>query len=130
MSIALFAAGTALIQVNKHVNHLAHFHSVHAYLGVGTLTLLTIQYIFGFTIWAVPSAWGGVDKAKAMWKYHRRVGYGVVGLLLGTVLAAVRTDYNRDVWGVRMWAVVVAEVLVVVGLVPRVHLGKLGFGRR
>ncbi|KAK3899938.1 cytochrome b ascorbate-dependent protein 3 [Staphylotrichum tortipilum] len=130
VSLALFAAGTTLIQVNKHVNHLAHFHSAHAYLGVATLALLTLQYAFGLTIWAIPSLWGGEARAKALWKYHRRVGYGVVGLLLVTVAAAVKTDYNRDVWGVRLWAVLLAEGLVVVGLVPRVHLGKLGWGRR
>jgi hypothetical protein len=60
----------AVIEANKHVNHLPHFHSAHAYLGVITFALLIVQYLFGFTILLVPRVWGGVDKAKAKWKYR------------------------------------------------------------
>jgi hypothetical protein len=60
----------AVIEANKHVNHLPHFHSAHAYLGVITFGLLVVQYLFGFTILLVPRVWGGVDKAKAKWKYR------------------------------------------------------------
>ncbi|KAG7285236.1 hypothetical protein NEMBOFW57_009857 [Staphylotrichum longicolle] len=125
-SLSLFAAGATVIQVNKHAHALPHFHSLHAYLGVGTLGLLLLQYAFGFTIWATPAVWGGEDKAKALWKVHRWVGYAALALLLATVAAAAETDYARDKWRVKLWAVLVAEGLIVAGVFPRVHLRKLG----
>ena len=94
-----------------------------------TLTFLLLQYAFGFTIWAVPSLWGGESRAKAAWKYHRMAGYAALALLLGTVAAAVETDYVKGELRVRLWGVLLAEGLVVAGTVPRVHLRKLGFVR-
>ncbi|KAK4157439.1 eukaryotic cytochrome b561-domain-containing protein [Chaetomidium leptoderma] len=129
LSFALFVAGATVIQVNKHVNHLPHFHSAHAYLGVGTLGLMLVQYGFGFTIWAVPGLWGGEEAARGMWKYHRIVGYAALVLLLATVAAAAETDYSKGVLGLRLWAVLLAEALIVVGVFPRVHLRKLGVQR-
>jgi cytochrome b-561 len=70
LSFSLFIAGTTIIEVNKHANNMAHFHSAHAYLGVTTVALLVVQYLFGFTIWAVPVVWGGEEAAKGMWKYR------------------------------------------------------------
>lgn len=70
LSFSLFIAGTTIIEVNKHANNMAHFHSAHAYLGVTTVALLAVQYLFGFTIWAVPRVWGGEEAAKGMWKYR------------------------------------------------------------
>lgn len=125
-SLSLFAAGATVIQVNKHAHRLPHFHSLHAYLGVGTLGLLLLQYAFGFTIWATPAVWGGEEKAKALWKVHRWAGYAALALLLATVAAAAETDYARDKWRVKLWAVLVAEGLIVAGVFPRVHLRKLG----
>lgn len=127
-SFTLFAAGTAVIETNKHVNHLPHFHSPHAYLGAATVLLLLLQYAFGFTIWATPRLYGGEDNAKALWKYHRGVGYAALVLLLATVAAAVETDYVKTALGIRLWAVLLAEALIVVGVFPRVHLRKLGWG--
>ncbi|KAL2129408.1 hypothetical protein VTI74DRAFT_7836 [Chaetomium olivicolor] len=129
LSFSLFAAGTTVIETNKRVNRMPHFHSPHAYLGVATVALLVLQYLFGLTIWAVPRVWGGDARARSMWKYHRWAGYGVLGMLLGTVVAAVETDYVRDVLRVRLWVVLVAEGLIVAGVVPRVHLRKLGIVR-
>ncbi|KAK3304229.1 eukaryotic cytochrome b561-domain-containing protein [Chaetomium strumarium] len=130
LSFALFVAGTTIIEVNKHANHMPHFHSPHAYLGVSTFALLVLQYLFGFTIWAVPRVWGGEERAKSMWKYHRWVGYSALVLLLATVAAAVETDYSKAVLRIRLWAVLLAEGLIVVGVLPRVHLRKLGIQSR
>lgn len=126
LSLSLFIAGTTIIQVNKQRNKLPHLHSAHAYLGIGTLLFLLAQYAFGFTMWATPAVWGGEEAAKALWKYHRWTGYAALLLLLATVAAAVETDYNKSVMKVPMWGVVLGEVLIVVGVFPRVHLRKLG----
>ncbi|GAB1313266.1 hypothetical protein MFIFM68171_03476 [Madurella fahalii] len=129
LSFLLFAAGTAVIETNKHVNGLAHFHSLHAYLGVTTATLLFVQYLFGVSIWLVPAVWGGLDKAKQLWRYHRYFGYAVLVLLLATVASAAETDYSKAVLGIKLWSVLVAEVLIVAGVFPRVQLSKFGIQR-
>ncbi|EGS23585.1 putative cytochrome b561 protein [Thermochaetoides thermophila DSM 1495] len=121
LSFLFFLTGTIIIQVNKHVNHLAHFHSLHGYLGVLTTLLLLAQYLFGLSIWVVPQVWGGLENAKSLWKYHRMVGYAALLLLLLSVAAAARTDYNKGVLKVKMWSVLLAEALIVIGTVPRVH---------
>lgn len=77
----------------------------------------------------MPRVWGGEDAAKALWKYHRWTGYAALVLLLATVAAAVETDYNKAVMKVPLWWVVAAEVLILVGVLPRVHLRKLGLRR-
>ncbi len=88
--------------------------------------LLLGQNAFGVLMWAVPAVFGGVDKAKALWKYHRWGGYVLYPLLLATVVSATDTDYNRNVLDIKLWAVLIAVVLVVVGVYPRLHKSKLG----
>lgn len=70
-----------------------------------------------------------MDKAKAIWKYHRGAGYVVATLGLATIVAASWTTYSENVAHIQHWAVIVASVLVLVGLVPRIKLQKLGLKR-
>ena len=88
--------------------------------------LLIIQGLVGFTQYYVPSLYGGVENAKKVWKYHRMSGYVVLTLGLATVCAATQTTYNKTL-GIRLWVVLVASILVLAGLLPRVKLQKLGF---
>lgn len=99
---------------------------MHGYLGVATSAVLVIQYAVGFAMWGVPGIFGGVEKAKAVWKYHRMSGYLVLLLLLATVVSAVYTDFNVNVLDIKPWAVVIAVVLIVVGVYPRLHPRKFG----
>ena len=80
----------------------------------------------GITQFYTPSVYGGVDKAKSVYKYHRWSGYVLLGLGLATVCAATQTDYNKGVLHVRLWAVLVASVITLVGVLPRVRKAKLG----
>jgi len=50
----------------------------------------------------------------------------VLVLMLSTVVAATQTDYNKNVLHIKLWAVLVASALVLVGVLPRVKKGKLG----
>ncbi|KUI58763.1 Cytochrome b ascorbate-dependent protein 3 [Cytospora mali] len=128
LSFALFAAGVLIIESNKiKQGPGSHFHSVHGYLGVTTSVVLLVQYVFGFLMWGVPGVFGGVDNAKALWKYHRFSGYLLYLLLLATVISAVYTDFNVNVLNIRLWTIVVAAVLLVVGVYPRLHPRKFGF---
>ena len=77
----------------------------------------------------IPGVFGGVDKAKATWKYHRYGGYLLLVLVLATVVSAMDTDYNKGVLDIKMWAVGVSVGLIVVGVFPRIQLYKLGIHR-
>lgn len=128
LSFVLFAAGVLIIEANKvRQGPGSHFHSVHGYLGVTTSVVLLVQYLFGFLMWGVPGVFGGVDNAKALWKYHRISGYLLYLLLLATVLSAVYTDFNVNVLDIKLWTVCVSVALIVVGVYPRLHPRKLGF---
>jgi len=130
LSLACFVAGISVIETNKRVNAGEHLHSAHGYLGVLTATLLAAQYLFGFLMWAVPGAFGGEDQAKALWKYHRWGGYGLLLSVLATLVSAAETDYVKKVLGVKTWAVAIAVGLVVAGTFPRIQVRKLGIHRQ
>lgn len=130
LSFLLLGAGIGIIEAHKIKNNGVHFHSAHGYLGVITGIVLLLQYIFGFLMWGVPFVFGGIDNAKALWKYHRLSGYVLYLLLLATVISATQTDYNWNVLDIKLWAVIIAAILIVIGVYPRIHKSKFGINRR
>lgn len=100
--------------------------SPHAILGLITYMVIAVQAFVGFTQYFVPQMYGSVDKAKSIYKWHRISGYVVLTLLLSTVAAATQTDYNKNVLDIKLWAVLLAAVLVLVGIIPRIKKQKLG----
>lgn len=116
-----------IIEYNKFDHNGAHFESPHAILGLTTYILLILQAVAGITQYFAPGLYGGVDNAKALYKYHRLGGYVTLVLMLATVCAATQTDFNANVLGMQLWAVVVASVLVLVGVLPRVRMAKFGW---
>ncbi len=54
-------------------------------------------------------------------------GYLIIVLSLATVAAATQTGFNENVLHIKLWAVIVAAILIVVGLAPRIKKHKLGF---
>lgn len=125
-SFLLFVGGVTIIEVNKFRGHGPHFHSVHGTLGILTSIAILLQYLVGFTMWAMPSLFGGVDHAKSLYKYHRVSGYAIYLALLATVLSAVWTDYNKNVLGIRWWQLFV-PVALVLPLLLRINVTKFGF---
>ncbi|KAJ9426348.1 hypothetical protein QL093DRAFT_2181109 [Fusarium oxysporum] len=117
VAFLILVAGVTIIEYNKIANNGPHFHSVHGYLGVITSIVLLLQY----------ALYGGVDNAKAVWKYHRWSGYIIFVLLLTTVVSAVETDYNHNVLNIKLWAVLLLAIITLVGVVPRIQKQKLGF---
>lgn len=126
LAFAFLVAGVVIIEYNKIANNGVHFHSVHGYLGVITSIILALQYLVGFTMWATPKLYGGVDNAKKLYKYHRWSGYFILVLLLATVIAATKTDYNEYVLKMKLWATTLLSVLILVGIFPRIQKQKLG----
>ena len=126
LAFLLYLLAFVAIYYNKSAHGGVHFESIHAIMGLTTYIVLLIQAAVGFTMYFVPSLYGSVDKAKSIWKYHRMSGYLVLTLALATVCAATTTDYNQNVLGMELWVMIVASVLVLLGLIPRVKLQKFG----
>ncbi|KAF6781720.1 cytochrome b561 [Colletotrichum sojae] len=127
LAFLLLVTGITIIEYNKFLQGPgSHFHSVHGYLGVVLSIVLLLQYIVGFTMWATPQLYGGEDRAKSIWKYHRWSGYLVLVLLLVTVATATGTPYNANVLKLKLWAVIVTSLMIIAGVVPRVQKQKLG----
>lgn len=123
----MFAAGVAVIETNKITAGNPHFKSLHGYLGVATAALIASQVAFGVLMWAVPGAFGGVDAARATWKYHRWFAYVVVlPMIVFTCISSLGTGFNVNVLHMRPWVFYLAFALAVVGVAPRIHLEKLG----
>ncbi|RFU25697.1 hypothetical protein B7463_g10645, partial [Scytalidium lignicola] len=126
LALSLLLAGLVIIEVNKFSHNGTHFESPHAILGLITYISLLLQAAVGIVQFFVPSVFGGEEKAKAVYKYHRWSGYVILGLMLGTVGAATQTTYNLTVLHIEWKAVLLASILVVIGVVPRIHKQKLG----
>jgi len=125
---ALIAA-FVVIEYNKFSHRAPHFTSAHGCLGLTTYCLLAIQALVGFTQYFVPRLYGGVDRARSVYKWHRGSGYVILVLMLATVAAATQTDTGKDFLQLKLWAVLVAGALVLVGVVPRIRKAKFGLGR-
>lgn len=54
-------------------------------------------------------------------------GYIVLFAALATVATATQTDFNKNLLGMRLWAILLTIVLVLIGVIPRVKPSKLGF---
>jgi hypothetical protein len=119
-------AGLIVIELNKAGHPGSHFKSVHAILGIITYVFLFLQALVGFTQYFAPQLYGSVENAKSVYKYHRASGYVIMTMALATVCAATQTDYSKGFLGIQLWATIVASVLVLTGVLPRVKLQKLG----
>jgi predicted ferric reductase len=130
LGLDLLIAGLIVIEYNKIHNGIEHFESPHAILGIITYILLAIQALVGFTQYFVPQLYGSVDKAKSIYKWHRISGYIILIFLLATVIAATQTTYNLNTLDIKLWAVIIAAILVLIGVLPRIKKQKMGLGPR
>lgn len=126
LAFATFITGVVIIEVNKVKGGGTHFKSVHAYLGVIASIWIIVQYVVGFTMFGLPALYGGEANAKKIWKYHRMSGYFLLPFLMATIISATETDYNKNVLGLKLWAMILIMALMVVGIYPRVKKQKLG----
>ncbi len=126
----LLVASFVIIEYNKFSHGAVHFDSVHGKLGLITYILLFIQSAVGFTQYFVPQAYGGVDKAKSIYKWHRLSGYVILTMMLATVCAATRTYTGMVTLDIKLWAVLVSSVLILVGILPRIKKQKFGLAQK
>ena len=102
------------------------FESSHAIFGLITYVLLITQALIGATAFFTPSLYGSVSRAKSLYKYHRMNGYIILVLFFTTVALATQTTFNVNVLHMDLWAVIVLSMLVLLGILPRLRLSKLG----
>jgi len=126
LSFGSLLAGLIIIEKNKFGHGGTHFESPHAILGLITYILFLLQALVGFTQFFTPKLYGGVENAKKIYRYHRLSGYVVLTVALATVCAATQTDYSLGVLGIQLWAVIVASVITLAGVFPRIKKQKLG----
>ncbi|MCJ1310679.1 hypothetical protein MMC25_004345 [Agyrium rufum] len=125
LGLASLIAGLVIIEYNKIDHGGTHFESPHAIFGLTTYILFVIQAIVGITQYYFPAVYGGIDNAKAIWKYHRASGYLILVMSLATICAATYTGFNAKL-GIQLWSVVVASVLVLIGVGARIKKQKFG----
>lgn len=58
---------------------------------------------------------------------HSVSGYVLTVLFLVVIALATDTGFNNNVLHIKLWAVIVASLLVLAGIVPRIKKRKLGF---
>lgn len=119
-------AGLIIIEMNKASHPATRFQSIHGRFGLAVYILLILQFLVGVAQFYFPSLFGSVDNAKSIYKYHRMSGYLIILLAVITICLATQTAFNKNVLHIRLWAVIVAGILVVLGLVPRIKKRKLG----
>ncbi|KAF2274637.1 uncharacterized protein EI97DRAFT_421749 [Westerdykella ornata] len=129
VALSSLLSGLVIIEISKRDSPHGHFASPHAILGLTFYILVLIQALVGFTQYFTPNLYGGEERAKRVYKYHRLAGYVIATLGLATVCAASWTEYGGKVAGIQHWAVIVASVLVLAGVLPRVRLSKFGLTR-
>ena len=124
----LFVAGFTIVELQKSLRHLPHFSSPHSILGLTTYILILLQALLGVSQFFLPRLiFGSEQSGRKAYKYHRVLGYTVLAFQLGTIAAATETGYNKEVWRVRLWTVLLAAVLVVAGVGARVKMHKMVF---
>jgi hypothetical protein len=121
--------GVSSIIYNKSLHNHSHFDSPHGKFGVFMISFLVIQLVFGSLSVNAPGLFGGVNKAKALWKYHRLSGYVALMLAWATAEYGIQSDYIvKEVlpsWGIAVAAI--SGALVILGVGGRIRPEKLGF---
>jgi hypothetical protein len=121
-----FLAAFVIILYNKTSHHGIHFESPHAIMGLITYISIFSVTLFGTLMFYFPQLFGSITKAKSFYKFHRMFGYTALILQLVTVSLAVETDYNKNVLNIKLWTVILAGVIVILGVFPRIKKVKLG----
>ncbi|OAL35195.1 hypothetical protein AYO20_05449 [Fonsecaea nubica] len=126
-AVALLIAGLVIIEINKASHPETRFQSVHGKMALVAYILIFLQWLIGAAAFYLPETiFGTVDRAKSLYKYHRISGYVLAVYFLAVIAAATQTYYNQAFLHIKLWAVIVASVLVLVGIIPRIKKHKLG----
>ena len=121
---ACFLVAFVIIFLNKKNHDAPHFVGAHAMCGITTYSLFLIQALVGAAQYYFPSIFGSIDKAKAVYKYHRVSGYAVYTLLLTTALLGTQTPWAQNAADM-LWPYLLLLILGFVGVVMGVRGKKI-----
>ncbi|CAO3608775.1 unnamed protein product [Mucor hiemalis] len=118
--------GFSVIYYNKDLNSKPHFTTVHGKLGSITFTYMMIQLLMGTLVLYVPALFGGIQRAKSMYTYHRISGYVLLVLLWVTALYGVQTPFIMTNSGFLGYIYYLSVASVTVGLFSLLQPRRLG----
>jgi hypothetical protein len=101
-----------------------HFTTPHGVFGLITFILLITQAVGGGTLVNFPGLFGGVNKAQAIYKYHRMSGYFLLFLIYLTAIGGTQNDWTKNQFD-HLWIWLSAIGLVSLGIIGRVKSNKL-----
>jgi len=129
MGLISILVGAPAILVYKTSHGAPHFTTWHGTFGVITVSCLIVQGAVGAgSVWFGGVAFGGGQKAKRVWKYHRVLGY----ILLLSLLTTVHLGGGWSTWVsehsayvVRIVAYSLVPVFLLASIYPRVRPSKM-----
>ena len=72
LALPALAIGVSAMWWNKHVHGAQHFTTWHSWFGLAAVAWVVSQGMIGAgSVWFGGKAFGGGDKAKRVYKYHR-----------------------------------------------------------
>ncbi|CAG8517996.1 5617_t:CDS:2 [Ambispora gerdemannii] len=116
--------GFYIIYTNKKDHNAEHFTSAHGMFGVLTLSLIFIQVLGGALVVNAPALFGGVARARGIYKYHRISGYTILLFAWLTALGGTQRDWVTDRFN-HIWFWLLAFTLTWIGIGSRVKLNKM-----
>ncbi|KZP23676.1 hypothetical protein FIBSPDRAFT_951894 [Athelia psychrophila] len=131
LGLPVLALGTLAIMYKKYPwphGIAVTWHGTFGYISI--LWLLVQICVGGASVWGGGIAFGGGNKAKSMWKYHRLSGYMLLPLLIGTAhLGGAHSFWfvkNSD-WTVRTVIFTLAPLVTLASVYARVRTSKIKF---
>jgi len=129
LGVPVLLFGSIAMVVNKWDHGAPHFTSWHGKFGLVALIWLVVHIVGGgLSVWNNGSAFGGKDKGKAFWKWHRLSGYLLFPWLLFTIhLAGGYADWvvGHTTSAQRTWIYTILPIVTIAGLFVRVRKDKL-----
>ncbi|KAK9460235.1 uncharacterized protein V1516DRAFT_627500 [Lipomyces oligophaga] len=122
-----YVVAFGIVFINKTTNGGAHLHSAHAVVGLLAYVILFINIGIGFTQYWMPALYGGTSRAKAMYKYHRVIGYVSLFFTLLAFALATITPYNRNLLHISFPIMLPFMVVMTFGLAIRIRPQKFQF---
>ncbi|CAK4087669.1 unnamed protein product [Aphanomyces euteiches] len=87
LSILSVAVGTIAIFRYHNEHGFSNLHSVHSWVGLTTLIVFALQYVFGFVVYFKPGA--AILFRKASMPYHIGFGLGILALIAMTCVSGI-----------------------------------------
>ncbi|WWD02466.1 hypothetical protein V865_000506 [Kwoniella europaea PYCC6329] len=131
LALPLLAIGSSAMIYNKYIHGAKHFTTWHGKLGLIFVIWVVAQASIGAaSVWGGGKAFGGEEKAKRVYKYHRLSGYLLLTLMLFIIyLAGIHSDWanGRGYINLRILAYYVGLPFIWVGIGLRSRPSKMKF---